>query len=66
MADYAARHGQDKTTVNLAKAIVKNQRAEVIDYARYRTDSGLPIPKGFSDPTKDQRLDPLSSRKPTG
>lgn len=63
MADYAARHGQDKTTVNLAEAIVKNQRSEIIDYARYRTSHDLPIPDGFTDPTKDQRLDPLSSRE---
>lgn len=62
MADYAARHGRDDTTVNLAEAIVKNQRSEVIDYARYRRDRELPIPDGFTDPTKDQRLDPLSFR----
>lgn len=65
MADYAARHGKDTTTVNLAKAIVKNQRSEVLDYARYRKEHGLPIPKGFTDPTKDQRLDPLSFRDQT-
>jgi uncharacterized protein (DUF305 family) len=63
MADYAARHGKDETTVNLANAIVKNQRSEILDYARFRKDHGLPIPKGFSDPTKDQRLDPLSFRE---
>jgi uncharacterized protein (DUF305 family) len=62
MADYAARHGKDRTTVNLAKAIVKNQRSEVLDYARYRESHDLPIPDGFTDPTKDQRLDPLSFR----
>ena len=62
MADYAARHGSDDTTVNLAEAIVKNQRSEVIDYARYRRDHDLPIPDGFTDPTEDQRLDPLSFR----
>jgi uncharacterized protein (DUF305 family) len=62
MADYAARHGQDKTTVNLAKAIVKNQRSEILDYNRYREAHDLPIPAGFEDPTKDQRLDPLSFR----
>ena len=61
MADYAARHGQDTTTVNLAEATVKNQRAEVIDLARFRTQHDLPIPKGFTDPTKDQRLDPLTA-----
>ncbi len=62
MADDAARHGSDETTVNLANAIVKNQRSEVLDYARFRRDHDLPIPDGFSDPTKDQRLDPLSFR----
>ncbi|MCU1371831.1 MAG: hypothetical protein JWO77_3025 [Ilumatobacteraceae bacterium] len=62
MADYAARHGQDPTTVNLAEAIVKNQRSEILDYDRYRTAQDLPIPDGFEDPTKDQRLDPLSFR----
>lgn len=65
MADYAARYGQDRTTKNLAYATVKNQRSEVIDLARYRTDHDLPIPDGFSDPTKDQRLDPLSFREQT-
>ena len=63
MADYAARHGKDETTVNLANAIVKNQRSEILDYARYRKDHDLPIPDGFTDPTKDQRLDPLSFRE---
>ena len=62
MADYAARHGEDETTVNLANAIVKNQRSEVLDYARYRADHDLPVPDGFTDPTEDQRLDPLSFR----
>jgi len=65
MADYAARHGKDRTTVNLANAIVKNQRSEVLDYARYRREHDLPIPKGFTDPTEDQRLDPLSFRDQT-
>lgn len=63
MADYAARHGQDETTKNLAAAGVKNQRSEVVDLARYRTANDLPIPDGFDDPTKDQRLDPLSFRE---
>jgi uncharacterized protein (DUF305 family) len=63
MADYAARHGSDETTVNLANAIVKNQRSEILDYARFRTSHDLAIPDGFSDPTKDQRLDPLSFRE---
>ena len=65
MADYAARYGQDRTTKNLAYATVKGQRSEVIDLARYRTDHDLPIPEGFTDPTKDQRLDPLSFREQT-
>lgn len=66
MADYAARHGKDRTTVNLAEAIVKNQRSEVLDYARYRRDHDLPVPDGFTDPTQDQRLDPLSFRDREG
>ncbi len=66
MADHEARHGQDETTVNLAAATVKNQRSEVLDLARYRKNHDLPIPKGFSDPTKDQRLDTLSFRDQSG
>lgn len=62
MADYAARNGADETTVNLAKAIVKNQRSEILDYARYREANDIPIAEGFEDPTQDQRLDPLSFR----
>jgi uncharacterized protein (DUF305 family) len=62
MADYAARRGADDTTVNLAGAIVKNQRSEILDYARYREANDLPIADGFDDPTQDQRLDPLSFR----
>lgn len=62
MADYAARYGSDNTTVNLAEAIVKNQRSEILDYARYRQANDLPIAEGFDDPTQDQRLDPLSFR----
>lgn len=65
MADYEARHGHDRTTVNLAKATVKTQRGEVLDLARYRVAHDLPIPKGFSDPTKDQRMDTLSFRQQT-
>ncbi|WP_426572064.1 DUF305 domain-containing protein [Aquihabitans sp. McL0605] len=65
MADYAARHGKDETTRNLALSMVKNQRSEVLDLARYRTSHDLPIPKGFSDPTQDQRLNPLSFRDST-
>lgn len=61
MADWEARYGKDRTTRNLARATVRNQRSEIFDLARYRTRNGLPIPPGFSDPLKDQRLDPLSS-----
>lgn len=60
MADYQARHGSDATVRNLAKAMVSNQRSEVIDLDRYRIRQGLPIPEGFGDPMKDQRLNPLS------
>jgi uncharacterized protein (DUF305 family) len=60
MADHAARYGSDDTVVNLATAMVRYQRSEVLDIARYRERAGLPIPDGFSDPTQDQRLDPLS------
>jgi uncharacterized protein (DUF305 family) len=60
MADWAARHGKDRTTRNVALATVRNQRAEIMDLSRYRTRHNLPIPKGFSDPLKDQRLTPLS------
>ena len=60
MADWAARHGQDATVRNLARAMVRGQRSEVIDIDRYRRREGLPIPEGFGDPLKDQRLNPLS------
>jgi len=60
MADYEARHGSDPTTVNLAEATVKNQRSEIIDIQRFRTQAELPIPEGFTDPLDDQRLDPIS------
>jgi uncharacterized protein (DUF305 family) len=60
MADQEARHGSDRTTVNLAQAIVVGQRGEVLDLARLRRKLGLPIPKGFDDPTKDPRLNPVS------
>lgn len=61
MADYEARHGKDAMTVNLAKAIVRNQRSEVIDMDRLRKRLDLPVPKGFEDPTKDQRLNPQTA-----
>ena len=60
MADWEALHGHDATTKNLAQAEVSTQRSDIIDLARYRTMHQLPIPKGFTDPTKDQRLNPLS------
>ena len=60
MADYAARYGSDRATVNMAEATVKNQRSEIIDLARYRETAGLPIPEGFTDPREDQRLDPIA------
>ncbi len=60
MADYEARHGSDETVRNLAKAMVGNQRSEVIDLNRYRLRKELPIPEGFGDPLTDQRLNPLS------
>ncbi|MEO6988851.1 MAG: DUF305 domain-containing protein [Aquihabitans sp.] len=60
MADYEARHGSDEAVRNLAQAMVKNQRSEVIDLNRFRTRMELPIPEGFADPMKDQRLNPLS------
>ena len=60
MADWAARYGHDMTTRNLAKAMVRTQRGEVVDLNRYRLNHTLPIPSGFSDPLTDQRLRPLS------
>jgi uncharacterized protein (DUF305 family) len=61
MADHEARHGHDRTVRNVALAIVKGQRSEIFDLARYRERAGLPVPDGFSDPRKDQRIDPLST-----
>jgi uncharacterized protein (DUF305 family) len=60
MADHAARFGSDDTIVNLATAMVRYQRSEVLDLQRYRERVGLPIPDGFTDPAEDQRLNPLS------
>lgn len=60
MADWEARKGSDRTVRNQAKAIVSNQRSEVVELSRYRTRHGLPIPDGFTDPMEDQRLRPLS------
>lgn len=60
MADWEARKGQDATVRNLALAMVKTQRGEVVDLNSYRTRNDLPFPEGFSDPLSDQRLKPLS------
>jgi uncharacterized protein (DUF305 family) len=60
MADWEARRGHDRTTRNIARAMVRAQRGEVIDLDRYRRLHDLPIPEGFSDPLADQRLRPLS------
>lgn len=61
MADFAARHGHDRTTRNMAKAMVNTQRGEVQDLNRTRIRLGLPIPEGFSDPTKSPDMTPLSA-----
>jgi uncharacterized protein (DUF305 family) len=60
MADWAARHGQDATVRNLARAMVRTQRSEVLDMDRFRRRQDLPIPEGFGNPLEDQRLNPLS------
>ncbi|MEZ5177975.1 MAG: DUF305 domain-containing protein [Acidimicrobiales bacterium] len=60
MADWAARHGHDATVRNLARSMVRSQRSEVLDLDRFRRREGLPLAEGFGDPTKDQRLNPLS------
>ena len=60
MADYAARHGQDEAVSNIARNMVRVQRAEILDLERYRRLAGLPFPEGFGDPMGDQRLNPLS------
>jgi uncharacterized protein (DUF305 family) len=61
MADVEARRGHDLTTRNLARSMVLNQRGEIIDLARYRTSNHLGIPKGFTDPLRDPRLNPASA-----
>lgn len=61
MADWEARHGSDRTTRNIAKAMVTVQLGEILDIQRYRTRADLPIPEGFTDPLKDQRMHPLST-----
>ena len=60
MADWASRHGSDSMTKILAKAMTQFQRDEVLELSRYRLRNDLPIPAGFTDPTKDQRINPLS------
>ncbi len=60
MADFEARRGDDRTSRNIARAMVRAQRGEVIDLDRYRRLHDLPIPDGFGDPLQDQRLRPLS------
>lgn len=64
MADWAARHGRDTATTELARELVSKQRSEVIDIDRYRRSHDIPIPDGFGDPLEDQRLDPLSFGEP--
>jgi uncharacterized protein (DUF305 family) len=61
MAAVEARRGHDRTTRNLARSMVLNQRGEIIDLARYRTSNHLGIPKGFTDPLRDPRLNPASA-----
>lgn len=61
MADWEARHGRDETVTNLAQAMVRTQRSEVIDLARFRQRRDLAVPPGFSDPMRDSRLNPPSS-----
>ncbi len=60
MADYEARKGQDRTVRNVALAMVRTQRGEVIDLDRYRERNDLALPEGYEDPMDDQRLNPLS------
>ena len=60
MGDWEARHGHDNATRNMARAGVATQYGEITDLSNYRIRRGLPIPEGFSDPTKDQRMNPLS------
>lgn len=60
MADYEARKGKDTAVKNLALAMVKTQKGEVVDLNNYRIRHDLPIAKGFTDPLEDQRLHPLS------
>jgi uncharacterized protein (DUF305 family) len=66
MADHAARHGSDATTVNVAEGIVKTQRGEILDLARYRERVGLPIPEGFDDPTTDPLMATQTARDQAG
>ncbi|MCU1455123.1 MAG: hypothetical protein JWN46_3269 [Acidimicrobiales bacterium] len=60
MADFAARRGHDARVRNLALAMAKNQRSEIVDFGGLRQRLGLPIPAGYTDPTKDPGLAPLA------
>lgn len=60
MADYQVRHGHDLALTNFARGMLKIQRDEIADLARARSRLDLPFPDGFTDPLKDQRLNPLS------
>ena len=64
MADHGARYGADRTVVNLAEAMVRYQRSEVLDIQRYRARREVPIPAGFTDPLRDQRLNPITFTDP--
>lgn len=66
MSDAEVRKGDDKLVRRLAETSLKNQRAEIIELDLYRQRAKLPIPSGFSDPTKDPRLNPLSLHLDTG
>lgn len=61
MADMAARHAEDRTVRNMAKASIHNQRGEVIDLNNYRKRHDLPLVEGFEDPMSDPRLNPVGA-----
>lgn len=60
MADDAYRKGHDRTVRNVAYGDLTTQRGEIVDLSILRKRLGLPIPKGFTDPTKDPRIHPLA------
>lgn len=60
MSDYQVRNGRDPALTNMARGMLNTQRDEVGDLARARNRLDLPFPEGFTDPTKDQRMNPLS------